>query len=95
MKLMKVVQRTLEFTGISTYPTIFNNEIQIEIDSESILEKELQIQLFDLNGQVVQEIQLQGSTQITMGEVAVLPPGNYLLQINGLGAPYTQKLVKM
>jgi hypothetical protein len=73
---------------ITAYPNPFNNEFNIVLPKADVAN----IQLFDINGRLIENRQIQNEYEITMGQN--LNAGVYLVRVEQNGEMQSFKMIK-
>jgi hypothetical protein len=79
------------FAPVKVYPNPFKDNISIEFDEK--MPDNLQVRIINQTGSVVMEFQSAGLS--VSADLGLLPPGSYILMIDGRGRKIRKHLVKL
>jgi PKD repeat protein len=89
IQLSTATEEANTFEQITMYPNPMSDQLMIDLGNN--IDKEVAYRLFNTAGQLVKSGQLQGSNTI---DVSNLLDGFYIIQLNGDGVEYQEKLIK-
>jgi len=87
--------RTLNagYADIQVYPSVFSNELRINVNSSA--NEPLVLNLYHLDGSLAQRFQVTGATEERLVNVQELPSGVYILRAAGINSSRAIRLVKL
>jgi Secretion system C-terminal sorting domain len=91
----QIVKLDATITGFKTYPTKVSNNIQIALNSKQ--NNNATVQIIDMNGKVLKQVQqkiAKGINNLSITELSNLTQGNYLIKLQSGEETYVSKFIK-
>ena len=94
----EIVQATVrpeeESGALNVYPTLLKSGDMLTIDMPDLSEGDIKIEIFNMNGQFVRQIQSLGAEELTIS-LDDIEEGSYLIKIENSGSNQTGRFIKI